>query len=50
MLYHKLLMRGIGGVRERKKNPDSKLNATASTSFQIPTPDPLGIVNIVMCM
>lgn len=49
MLYHKLLMRGIGGFRDRK-NPDSKLNITASTAFQNPTPDPLGRVSILMCM
>lgn len=49
MLYYKLLMRGTGGFREGKKT-GSKLNITASAAFQNPTPDPLGRVNILMCM
>lgn len=50
MLYYKLLMRGIRRVLEREKTPDNKLNITASAAFQNPTPDPLGKVNILMCM
>lgn len=42
--------RNQGGFREGKKKSDSKLNITASTAFQNSTPDPLGRVNILMCM